>query len=159
MGKSAVVRSIRLFLQVLLGMLLLYAGGQKLFVGGVAQFAVEVGNYKLVPASIAEMVAYFLPWLEVASGICLMLNFWRQGAILCALGMTLVFWGAIGWAWSQGLDITCGCFGKADATVNYPSKALQLLAQLAVAVFVAAGPVWTWDNLADTMGASERKNS
>jgi uncharacterized membrane protein YphA (DoxX/SURF4 family) len=158
MEKTVVIRSIRLFLQVLLGALFLYAAGQKLFVSGVAQFAVEVGNYKLLPESLVLMVAYFLPWLEAAAGICLMLNFWREGASVCAIGMTLVFCGGIGWAWSQGLDITCGCFGKADATVNYPSKALQLLAQLAVAIFVAIGPVWTWDDLADAMGPPQRKN-
>ena len=155
---TVVIQGIRLLLQVLLGALFLYAAGQKLFVSGVAQFAVEVGNYKLLPDSLVLMVAYFLPWLEAAAGICLMLNFWREGASVCAIGMTLVFCGGIGWAWSQGLDITCGCFGKADATVNYPWKALQLLAQLAVAVFVASGPVGTWANLGDAMGPAQRKN-
>jgi uncharacterized membrane protein YphA (DoxX/SURF4 family) len=159
MEKTVDIRSMRLLLQVLLGMLFLYAAGQKLFVSGVAQFAVEVANYKLLPESMVLMVAYFLPWLEVATGICLMLNFWREGASVCAIGMTLVFCGGIGWAWSQGLDITCGCFGKADATVNYPWKMLQLLAQLAVAIFVAIGTVWTLDGLADAMGPAQGKNS
>lgn len=159
MEKTVDIRSMRLLLQVLLGMLFLYAAGQKLFVSGVAQFAVEVANYKLLPDAMVLMVAYFLPWLEVATGICLMLNFWREGASVCAIGMTLVFCGGIGWAWSQGLDITCGCFGKADATVNYPWKMLQLLAQLAVAIFVAIGTVWTLDGLADAMGPAQGKNS
>ena len=159
MEKTVIIRSMRLFLQVLLGMLFLYAAGQKLFVSGVAQFAVEVANYKLLPDAMVLMVAYFLPWLEVATGICLMLNFWREGASVCAIGMTLVFCGGIGWAWSQGLDITCGCFGKADATVNYPWKMLQLSVQLWVAIFVASGRVWTWDGLADAMGPAQGKNS
>ena len=159
MEKTVIIRSMRLLLQVLLGMLFLYAAGQKLFVSGVAQFAVEVGNYKLLPEAMVPWVAYFLPWLEAATGICLMLNFWREGASVCAIGMTLMFCGGIGWAWSQGLDITCGCFGKADATVNYPWKMLQLSVQLWVAIFVASGRVWTWDSLADAMGPPQSKNS
>lgn len=159
MEKTVIIRSMQLLLQVLLGMLFLYAAGQKLFVSGVAQFAVEVGNYKLLPEVMVPWVAHFLPWLEAATGICLMLNFWREGASVCAIGMTLMFCGGIGWAWSQGLDITCGCFGKADATVNYPWKMLQLSVQLWVAIFVASGRVWTRDGLADAMGPPQSKNS
>ena len=141
MNKTTIKQVVRLLHQVGLGCVFLYAGGYKIFASGISQFAVDVGNFQMLPQTWNLIVAYFLPWLEVMVGICLMLNFWRYGALICAIGMTCVFIGAIGWAWRSGLDISCGCFGKSDIKVNYPVKMLWLYWQLAAGFVAISGPV------------------
>lgn len=150
---------IRLLHQVGLGCVFLYAGGLKLMVSGVDKFALDLANYHLLSPPFIEIVSYFLPWLEVATGLCLMLNFWRHGALICAMGMTLVFIGAIGWAWSQGLDISCGCFGNTDTKVNYPVKMLQLFWQLAAGIIAISGSLWTWSDLLAMKKTADAENS
>lgn len=141
----------RLFCQVSVGVILLYAGGQKIFVSGVSQFAADVEKFQLLPTSVVSLVAYFLPWWEVVTGICLMLGFMRKGAIASGLMMTLMFGGVISWAWSQGLDISCGCFGKSDATIQYPRKISELSLQLIALIIAATGSTMRW-----TGGPSEK---
>ncbi|MFM2221423.1 MAG: hypothetical protein RLZZ553_1171 [Verrucomicrobiota bacterium] len=127
----------QLFCQVAVGVVLLYAGGQKIFVSGVSQFAADIEKFHLLPESMVPLVAYFLPWCEVVTGICLMLDVLRIGAIASGVVMSLMFCGVILWAWSQGLDISCGCFGKSDATIHYPRKISELVLQL-IAISIAA---------------------
>ncbi len=144
MPTSPHVLILRLLCQVGVGVILLYAGGQKIFVSGVTQFAADVEKFQLLPPSLVALVAYFLPWWEVVTGICLMLDVMRKGAIANGLMMTLMFCGVILWAWSQGLDISCGCFGKSDATIQYPRKISELSLQLIALIIAATGPTLSW---------------
>lgn len=130
---------VRLIAEMGLGMLFLYSGGMKILASGVAVFAADVEKYHLLPAELVPWMAYGLPWLEIVVGLCLLGQFVRRGALVASLGMTMMFLGAILWAWRQGLDISCGCFGKSDATIHYPRKVAELLLQL-VAILVAMWP-------------------
>jgi uncharacterized membrane protein YphA (DoxX/SURF4 family) len=112
-----------------------------------------------LPAALVPIVAYVMPWWEVVTGLCLMLDLMRKGALFSALIMTLSFCWVIGWAWYHGLDISCGCFGKSDATIHYPRKSFELLLQLAAVIFAASGPVLAWRDMAPSSTAAEQKNS
>lgn len=127
-----VKKSFLIALQVGLGVFLAYAGGMKLFVSGVEVFLRDVGNFRIIGAPWDLIVAYTLPWLELVVGLCLVIDFQRRGASIFATLMTLVFIAAIASAWSRGLDLHCGCFGKSTEAVKYPQKMLALLVQLAV---------------------------
>ncbi|MFM2171357.1 MAG: hypothetical protein RI957_1586 [Verrucomicrobiota bacterium] len=131
---------LRLICQVAVGMVFLYAGGKKIFVDGVSQFATDVEKFQLLPDGLVSYVAYFLPWWEIVAGVCLMLSIMRKGAIVSGMLMTLMFFGVILWAWSHGLDISCGCFGKSNATIQYPRKIFELSLQLAALILAASGP-------------------
>ena len=144
MPPSSRLPILRLIFQVGVGVILLYAGGQKIFVSGVTQFAADVEKFQLLPSSLVPLVAYFLPWWEVVTGICLMLDFMRKGAIASGVMMTLMFCGVILWAWSQGLDISCGCFGKSNAAIQYPRKISELSLQLIALIIAATGPTLSW---------------
>jgi putative oxidoreductase len=144
MPLSSHVPILRLICQVGVGVILVYAGGQKIFVSGVTQFAADVEKFQLLPPSLVPLVAYFLPWWEVVTGICLMLDLLRKGAIASGMMMTLVFGVVILWAWSQGLDISCGCFGKSDATIQYPRKIFELSLQWIALIIAACGPPMAW---------------
>lgn len=154
-----ICRWLRLLCQVTVGLVLLSAGVQKIFVSGVASFASDLEKFRLLPQSMIPLVAYLMPWWEVLTGICLMLDYLRKGALASAILMTLAFCAVIGWAWSQGLDISCGCFGKSDATIVYPWKFFELLLQLAALIFASSGPVIAWRLIGGLSSGAEHEKS
>lgn len=80
---------IALRLSVVMGAWFVYAGGLKIFSSGLDQFAVDIGNYKLVSGGLAVASAYIVAWVEVVAGICFML-----GVLKRAPG-----WRCSGWWW------------------------------------------------------------
>jgi len=108
------------------GGLFVYAGIVKIWdfkAGSSATqtFAMAIQNYqfttKLTPILL---VAVYLPWLELVTGIALLVRKWLSGALLLLGSMTVVFLVAICSAWARGLDISCGCFGKENNATNFP---------------------------------------
>lgn len=73
-------------------------------------FANAVYNYQIVPDVAVNLVAIWLPWLELVGGVLLLLGIWVQGSIVVLSGLMVVFLGALGVNLARGLDIHCGCF-------------------------------------------------
>ncbi len=107
-------------LRLFLGAFFVWSGVMKLLDPGT--FTESVANFQLVSRPLDAYVAYFLPWLEIFAGAALLSGVFLRGGLLCVAGMMLVFLGALGYAWSQGLNINCGCFGAGGKPVNYPWK-------------------------------------
>ena len=105
-------RRARLAALLAVAAIFVFAGATKL--GDPARFAVEIGNYRLVPPLVAGLLAVYLPWLEIALGLGLCAPRWRPAARLLAAGLLLAFCAALVAALVRGLDIRCGCFGGAD---------------------------------------------
>lgn len=124
-----------LVLRVLLGAWFLYSGGEKVFGSGLSEFTRAVANYRLVAAPWDAWVAYTLPWFEIVAGLCLVLGFWRKGALLVIAGLVAVFAIGVGYAWSQGLNIACGCRGG-GAAMNYWGKMAEFAGYFAVIAFL-----------------------
>ncbi len=99
------------------GGLFIYAGGLKLL--DPAQFAVDIANYQLVSWPFAVAAAIYLPWLEILAGLGLVTGWKRSGALRVLIFLMVIFVQALFTAWVRGLNIECGCFGKALATSNY----------------------------------------
>jgi len=99
-----------------LGAVFVYAGLLKVVDPGA--FLQSILNYQLIDGDLAWGVALFLPWLEIAAGIALILPPMRRGALLVLLFMLLVFQGGLASAWARGLDIECGCFGETGTTAT-----------------------------------------
>jgi hypothetical protein len=78
-------------------------------------FQSDLENYRLLPASIVGPVAYYLPYLELLVGAGLISGLFYSGILLISGGFLAVFLSALTAAWVRGLDIHCGCFGKASA--------------------------------------------
>jgi putative oxidoreductase len=73
-------------------------------------FAQNIYNYRLVPAAALNVLALFLPWLELLCGVALVLGVWRRtSAILVGL-MLVMFIGAIGINLARDRAVNCGCF-------------------------------------------------
>lgn len=111
----------RLFLCVLF----LYAGSSKL--ADPAGFAADIGNYRLLPSSWVPIVAVYLPVLEVAVALALLLpGYFRAGALLSA-AMLAAFAAAMAQAKLRGIDLECGCFGAAaSSSVSWFKVALNI---------------------------------
>jgi len=73
-------------------------------------FARTVYNYQLLPEVAVNVVALWIPWLELVAGACLLLGLWVRGSVLLLAGLLVVFLGALGFNLARGLDVACGCF-------------------------------------------------
>jgi uncharacterized membrane protein YphA (DoxX/SURF4 family) len=73
-------------------------------------FAEAVYNYRLLPDAAVNLVAIWLPWLELGSGVLLLLGTWVRGSTLVLSCLMAVFVAALGINVARGLDISCGCF-------------------------------------------------
>lgn len=128
------------------GGLFVFAGVVKIwdFKGGgsaTQEFALEIQNYQMTTWTVAILVAIYLPWLEVFAGLALIFRRLYAGGLALLLGLVAFFLIALSSAWTRGLDISCGCFGRSDVAVNYPEKIGQdvlLLAVLALLLW------WEW---------------
>ncbi len=78
-------------------------------------FARSILRYQLVPESVVNLLAIFLPWIELFAGMALLLGIRAKAAALIAGGLLVVFTIAVASAWARGLDIECGCFTQSAA--------------------------------------------
>jgi uncharacterized membrane protein YphA (DoxX/SURF4 family) len=97
-----------LFARVVLGVLFIVASANK--VSDPTAFAVSIEGYKLLPHNAALVAATVLPWMELISGVLLVLGVFHRGAGLLLFGLLVVFTIAVVSALVRGLDISCGCF-------------------------------------------------
>ncbi len=84
-------------------------------------FALAVNRYRILPGEFVNLVAVFLPWLELTSGLALVAGSrrWRAAGAFFITGMLLVFTVAIALNLVRGIEASCGCFTtRADAAVS-----------------------------------------
>lgn len=95
--------------RIVIGAALLIAGALK--VGRLSANIAQVELYQLpIPDWAVTVVGTVQPFLEIAVGLMLITGlFTRVNAALGTLAM-IIFIAGIIWAWSQGLQIDCGCF-------------------------------------------------
>ncbi|MEU0568072.1 MauE/DoxX family redox-associated membrane protein [Nonomuraea sp. NPDC005983] len=95
--------------RLVLGVVLISAGGLK--IGNPSESVLAVKAYQLLPDSIATMVGYGLPILEIVVGVLLVIGLLTRVAAVVAALLMFAFVFGIAWAWANGLRIDCGCFG------------------------------------------------
>lgn len=78
-------------------------------------FAKAVSNYRILPGSLINLVALFLPWLELLTGAALILGTKVEGASFLISGMLVVFLIAVTATLIRGISIDCGCFTSSSA--------------------------------------------
>jgi len=121
--------------RMLLGAIFIYASLSKIL--NPDQFAQAVMHYRIVPLVSVNLFAIVLPWLELVSGILLLLGLFSGGSIVMITLLMALFLGAIGSVLLRGLDISCGCFstdGVYKITLLYFIRDLLLFA-VALQVF------------------------
>ena len=95
-------------IRLILGMVFIVASADK--IADPNAFATSVTNYKVVGQDFALVVATVLPWMELISGLFLLLGVFRRGAGLLMTVLMAAFTTLIASAILRGLDISCGCF-------------------------------------------------
>ena len=120
-------------LDFIIAAIFIYAGVLKAF--DPVQFAHDIDHYKILPWTIGAGLAFYLPWLEILSGLALVFRLFYRGALAILTALVVVFLVATIAAKVRGLDITCGCFGHASQNWSFPAHLaldLGILAALAV---------------------------
>lgn len=118
-------------LRVILGALFVYAGVAKLM--DVAAFAAQIQRFGLEHAALARAGAYYLPFLEIACGLALIIHRFTLGASLLSIALLVVFECALAYAWHRGYEGGCGCFGKLFGGSSIQAAFIRNLGLLAAA--------------------------
>lgn len=100
-------------LRVGLAAVFFWAGLSKLQSPDAAQLAVY--QYRLVSWEMSGVLSTVLPMLECCAAFGLLFPRLNLGGSSLAMGLLLLFCGALAAAVARKLDISCGCFGTADA--------------------------------------------
>jgi putative oxidoreductase len=122
--------------RLILGFVFIYASLDK--IADPDAFAITIQNYQLVPLSITNLIAIFLPWLEFYCGILLLVGWWHQAAAFWVVLMTIVFLVSLISVYARGLDIDCGCFGS-GSTVDL-IRIIEDLFMLALSLHISFYP-------------------
>lgn len=97
-----------MIIRLAIGLTFIYASFYKIIDPG--DFAKAIWYYHLIPGETINLLAIILPWVELLSGLALILGVYHRGAILLVMLMALVFIVALTYAIAAGIDIDCGCF-------------------------------------------------
>lgn len=116
------------------------AGGIK--VADPAGSVRAVQAYDLLPAGLARLVGYGLPFFEIALGLLLLLGLATRLAAAGGAVLLVVFVGGVASAWARGLSIDCGCFGGGGTVAPGETRYLQEILRDLALLLVAAWLVW-----------------
>jgi uncharacterized membrane protein YphA (DoxX/SURF4 family) len=106
------------------------------------QFAVDIGNFRIVPLAFQNLMAVFMPWWEVGAAVALVVPRTRRAGAVMVSALLLIFIVAVGYAaLYKGLDISCGCTGKGSSRAGWLTilRNLGLLLGAGAAVYL---PSW-----------------
>ena len=117
----------------------------RLYIGGVfvtaamykinftAEFATTIASYQIVPHWSVNVLAVVLPWVELLSGLMLIVGLRVKAAALVIAGLMVVFTLAILITLYRDLPISCGCFHTVDDPISWVTV-LRDLAWLGMAL-------------------------
>ena len=100
------------FFRIVLGVLFIYAGAEK--ISDPSGFSTSISNYKLLPIYTVNFFAISMPWIELVAGILLVFGIAVKENAFIINAMLIVFIVAISISLARGLSIDCGCFGKGN---------------------------------------------
>jgi uncharacterized membrane protein YphA (DoxX/SURF4 family) len=134
---------ILLALRVALAWVFIHAGILKIWDfshgrSATPDFTLAIQHFEMLTPDLSMLLALYLPWLEVFAALALFIRRLALGALTAIVGMTAVFIAALASAWSRGLDISCGCFGKDEVSTDFPTLLLRDTCILAGAAILFA---------------------
>lgn len=104
-------------------------------------FAHMIFNYRIVPGMLVNGSALFLPWVELLSGLALVLGIWRRTASWITGLLLLAFLFGIGLNLARHHAIICGCFDVHAANLTpaqkFEAMRLDVLRDLGMLLLVA----------------------
>lgn len=98
----------------------IYAAWGKIGPAETRQFAVEIGNYKILDPAFVNIPAIIMPWIEIFAAIALIVPATRKSGAILIGGMLLFFIGAVFYsAIILDLKISCGCTGAGSGKAGW----------------------------------------
>lgn len=94
-------------LRLIIGGMFIYVAYNKLI--NPEEFAKAIYNYKMLPFFVINIMAIILPYIELFSGIFLILGIYKKGSSAVIAISLFIFIIALTTAYARGLDIDCGC--------------------------------------------------
>ena len=114
---NAALRSPRLNLAIrlILGLMFVYASLDK--IADPAGFARIIYQWQVLGPVPSNLVAVTLPWVELLTGLLLIVGAWKREAAVVVAAMLVVFIVAAVFVLARGIDVdNCGCTSVAAAT-------------------------------------------
>jgi uncharacterized membrane protein YphA (DoxX/SURF4 family) len=137
--KKSIVTILFILVRMILGAVFIYASWDKIV--NPSDFAKAVDNYQILPKILVNPTAWFLPWLEMVCGVCLLIGWITRGSALIIAGLLAAFIGALGYSLYRGLDIQCGCFSlTAEESVPLYVDILRDVIFLVMAILTVGRP-------------------
>jgi uncharacterized membrane protein YphA (DoxX/SURF4 family) len=121
-------RPAELVARLVLGGAFVFAAGAKIL--DPPAFAHEIFNFRLMPVSLVNAAALWLPWVEMLSGLALILGIWRKLSAVFLGALLVVFVAALSINLARGRAVDCGCFGSSKT----PKTTEQRLGDMRVAI-------------------------
>ncbi|MGA8809954.1 MAG: MauE/DoxX family redox-associated membrane protein [Thermoanaerobaculia bacterium] len=89
-------------------------------------FAHMIYNYRLVPASLINLSALVMPWVELLAGLALLLGVWKAAARNVIGILLAIFIIAISINLVRDNAIDCGCFNVADRGKTHEQRIFDM---------------------------------
>ena len=145
-------------LGIALGGIFVYAAYAKLL--DPRPLVTIIWGYRIVPPGPINLMAIYMPWLELLVGLGLVTGVARRAAALWAVALLIVFELALGINALRGVNVACGCFSSSaedvhNAWILVLRDLPMLAAALVMLVFPPRAPAGTTARTAsDPDGAS-----
>ncbi len=106
--------------QIALGVIFVVAALPKLT--DPPSFAHMIYNYRILPGGLINILSLVMPWLELLTGLALILGVWVRPARTIIAAMLLVFIVVIAFNLARNNAIDCGCFEVSKANFSHGER-------------------------------------
>jgi uncharacterized membrane protein YphA (DoxX/SURF4 family) len=107
-----IIKSLHWLCRLVVAGVFLYSGYTK--IQNPLQFAVAISGYQLVPDDLVYPMAQYLPWIEIALGVGVLIG-WKIRYFASAVsGLLLFFMVVLTITYLRGIEVNCGCFSMDD---------------------------------------------
>jgi putative oxidoreductase len=121
-------------LRLFIGFMFIYASMSK--IPYPAEFAESVAAYRILPYWAINVIAIVLPWLELTSGLFLIIGLYTRAAAAITGSLLLGFTVGIAINVLRGSPISCGCFESVGEQIGWLTVMRDLaLVLLTVQIF------------------------
>ncbi len=113
-------RWIELAMRWILGLTFIYASIDK--IAAPAEFAKIIYGYDLFPAAFINLIAIIVPFLEIITGLALVIGFYPRSAAIILNGILMAYIIALTINLVRGHEFDCGCFAVGQSGYSSSSE-------------------------------------